>query len=117
MKTSTQELNSDIEYRRGCGAKLEGALKVLGGRWKLLIIAQLLAERPMRFSDLEHSLPEISQKMLIQQLRDLEEHGLVKRTIYPEIPPRVEYLLTQRGIGLRPVLEALLAWTDATQQP
>ena len=66
--------------------------------------------RVMRFSELERAIPAISQKMLIQQLRELERDGIVLRTIYPQIPPRVEYQLTKVGIALRPALRALLAW-------
>ena len=66
--------------------------------------------RVMRFSELERAIPAISQKMLIQQLRELERDGIVLRTIYPQIPPRVEYRLTKVGIALRPALRALLAW-------
>ena len=66
--------------------------------------------RVMRFSELERAIPAISQKMLIQQLRELERDRIVLRTIYPQIPPRVEYQLTKVGIALRPALRALLAW-------
>ena len=66
----------------------------------------------MRLSDLEGALPQISQKMLIQRLRDLEEDGIVSRTLYPQVPPKVEYCLTEVGKGLRPVFIALLDWTE-----
>ena len=66
----------------------------------------------MRFSDLERALPDISQKMLIQQLRALEEDRIVSRTIYPQVPPKVEYQLTDVGKGLRPVFGALLEWAE-----
>jgi DNA-binding HxlR family transcriptional regulator len=64
----------------------------------------------MRFSELEHAIPAVSQKMLIQQLRELERDGIVQRTIYPQVPPRVEYQLTSVGRALRPALRALVAW-------
>ena len=91
---------------------MQDALRPLEGRWKLMIMAQLLAGRAMRFSDLGRALPEISQKMLIQRLRDLEEDGIVSRTLYPQVPPKVEYCLTEVGKGLRPVFIALLDWTE-----
>jgi DNA-binding HxlR family transcriptional regulator len=89
--------------------------RILQGRWKLAILFHLFGgvdkrRRVMRFSELERAIPAISQKMLIQQLRELERDGIVLRTIYPQIPPRVEYQLTKVGIALRPALRALLAW-------
>src|SRR5947209_12251141 len=74
--------DSDVLYRRCCGAKMQDALRPLEGRWKLMIMAQLLAGRAMRFSDLGRALPEISQKMLIQRLRELEEAASDSRTLY-----------------------------------
>ena len=71
---------------------------------------QFLSLLSSLFSELERAIPAISQKMLIQQLRELERDGIVLRTIYPQIPPRVEYQLTKVGIALRPALRALLAW-------
>ena len=91
---------------------MQDALRPLEGRWKLMIMAQLLAGRAMRFSDLGRALPQISQKMLIQRLRDLEEDGIVSRTLYAQVPPKVEYCLTEVGEGLRPVFIALLDWTE-----
>jgi DNA-binding HxlR family transcriptional regulator len=91
---------------------MQDALRPLEGRWKLMIIAQLIAGPAMRFSDLERALPQISQKMLIQQLRGLEEDGIVSRTLYPQVPPKVEYCLTEVGKDLRPVFVALLDWAE-----
>jgi DNA-binding HxlR family transcriptional regulator len=93
----------------------EEMFRILQGRWKLAILFHLFGGvdkkcRVMRFSELERAIPAISQKMLIQQLRELERDGIVLRTIYPQIPPRVEYQLTKIGIALRPALRALLAW-------
>ena len=89
--------------------------RILQGRWKLAILFHLFVGvdkkgRVMRFSELERAIPAISQKMLIQQLRELERDGIVLRTIYPQIPPRVEYQLTKDGKALRPALRELLAW-------
>ncbi|MAM06074.1 MULTISPECIES: winged helix-turn-helix transcriptional regulator [Hyphomonas] len=91
---------------------VEAALRVLEGRWKILILFHLFGERLMRFSDLERAIPTVSQKMLIQQLRKLEADGLVRRIVHPEVPPRVEYCLTDWGEKLRPALDALLLWGE-----
>ncbi len=66
----------------------------------------------LRFSELERAIPAVTQKMLIQQLRELERDGIVARTIYPQVPPKVEYALTPVGLALRPALHALLEWAD-----
>ena len=91
-------------------AKLEEAIKVLEGRWKILIIFHLFSAPVLRFSELRRAMVGISQKMLIQQLRDLEKHGVVARKVYPEVPPKVEYKLTKDGIALRAALKALKSW-------
>jgi DNA-binding HxlR family transcriptional regulator len=89
---------------------VEAALKVVEGRWKLIILFHLFDGKIRRFSDLERAIPGISQKMLTQQLRQLETDGVVARTIYPEVPPRVEYRLTDWGQALCPALDAMLQW-------
>jgi len=87
------------------------ALRVLEGKWKIIIIIQLFAaKKPLRFSELERRVDGVNQKMLIQQLRQLEKDGIVTRTIYPQVPPKVEYTLTEMGIALGPSLEALIDW-------
>jgi len=91
-------------------AKLEEAIKVLEGRWKILIIFHLFSAPVLRFSELRRAIIGISQKMLIQQLRDLEKDGVVARKVYPEVPPKVEYKLTKDGIALRAALKALKSW-------
>lgn len=91
---------------------VEAALRMLEGRWKILILFHLFGERLMRFSDLERAIPTVSQKMLIQQLRKLEADGLVRRIVHPEVPPRVEYCLTDWGEKLCPALDALLLWGE-----
>ena len=87
------------------------AIKLIGGRWKLLILFQLFGGRVQRFSELERAIPAISQKMLAQQLRQLEGDGLVQRSVYPDVPPRVEYRLTEWGQALCPCLDGLLRWS------
>ncbi len=96
---------------------VEAALRLLEGRWKLDILFQLFGGHVRRFSELERAIPAVSQKMLTQQLRQLEEAGLVRRVVYPEVPPRVEYALTPWGQSLCPVLDALLKWAVDTPRP
>src|ERR1700739_420322 len=76
---------------------VEAAFRMLEGRWKMVIVFQLFDREVLRFSELERAIPGVSQKMLIQQLRDLERDGIVARTIYPQVPPQVEYRLTDLG--------------------
>lgn len=92
------------------------ALKLLEGRWKMLIVFRLFEKPTMRFSELERAIEGVSQKMLIQQLRDLERVGIVGRTVYPEVPPKVEYFLTPHGQGLYPVLDELLKWARGSKR-
>jgi DNA-binding HxlR family transcriptional regulator len=89
---------------------VEGALHLIEGRWKMIIIFQMFARGILRFSELERAIPAVSQKMLIQQLRELERDGIVFRTVYPQVPPKVEYGLTEWGAALCPALDALLEW-------
>ena len=88
----------------------ESVLKLLEGRWKLVIIFHLFAHSVLRFSELERALPDVSQKMLTQQLRALEKDGIVQRKVYPQVPPKVEYSLTEWGQAMCPALDALLEW-------
>src|SRR6201997_4470638 len=87
---------------------VEDALRVLEGRWKLLILFHLFGGKVLRFSDLQRAMPAISQKMLIQQLRQMESDGIVRRTVYNQVPPKVEYGLTRWGQALCPALDSLL---------
>ena len=91
-----------------CG--VEQALKILEGRWKLVILFHLFGGHLLRFSELERAIPSITQKMLIQQLRRLEKDGVVRRIVHPQVPPKVEYGLTDWGQALCPALDALLTW-------
>lgn len=89
-----------------CG--LEAALDVIGGRWKVLILWDL--DRPRRFGELKRTVSGISEKMLIQQLRNLEVDGVVRRKVFQEVPPHVEYSLTSFGLTLRRSLGPLCKW-------
>ncbi|CAG9259729.1 HxlR family transcriptional regulator [Burkholderia cepacia] len=88
------------------GCSVEEAMRLLGGRWRLLLVSYLL-DGPRRFSDLRRDMPGISQRMLTLDLRALEDAGLVRRTVYPEVPVRVEYDLSADGDRLRPVVEVM----------
>lgn len=90
----------------------EKAFKLVEGRWKLLILFNLFGGNVKRFSDLERAIPGISQKMLIQQLRQLEADGLVKRIVHHQVPPKVEYCMTDWGQALCPAMDALLKWSE-----
>ena len=91
---------------------VEQVLKILEGKWKLVILFHLFGGQVKRFSELEKAIPAITQKMLIQQLRQLEADGIVTRTIYHQVPPKVEYRLTEWGQELCPALDALLKWAE-----
>lgn len=91
---------------------VEEALRLLEGRWKLIILFHLFDGKVQRYSDLEKLIPNISQKMLAQQLRQLEAHGIVSRKLYPQVPPKVEYRLTEWGQALCPALDAMLRWAE-----
>jgi DNA-binding HxlR family transcriptional regulator len=91
---------------------IEQALKFVEGRWKLLILFHLFGGKVLRFSDLERAIPAISQKMLAQQLRQLEADGVVRRIVHNQVPPKVEYCLTTWGQSLCPALDALLKWAE-----
>jgi DNA-binding HxlR family transcriptional regulator len=91
---------------------VEAVLRQLEGRWKLVILFHLFGGQVQRFPELEKLIPEISQKMLAQQLRQLEVDGIVHRTAYPQVPPKVEYRMTEWGQALCPALDALLKWAE-----
>ena len=88
------------------------ALSLLEGRWKLTILFHLFGGQVLRFSDLERAIPAVSQKMLIQQLRQMERDGIVRRIVHLQVPPKVEYCLTEWGQALCPALDALLSWAE-----
>jgi DNA-binding HxlR family transcriptional regulator len=89
---------------------IEAALNVIGGKWKLLIVIALI-DGTQRFSEISHKLPAISERMLVKQLREMEHDGIITRKVYPVVPAKVEYSLTQSGEKLIPVLNVLGAWS------
>lgn len=84
-------------------------VQLIGSKWKLLILRNLLV-RPWRFNELKKDLEGISQKVLTDSLRSMEEDGLVNRTVFPEVPPRVEYALSELGESMRPIIQAMEQW-------
>jgi DNA-binding HxlR family transcriptional regulator len=93
------------------------AIAMLEGRWKLVILFHLFGGKTLRFSDLERAIDGISQKMLSQQLRQLEKDRIVMRIVHAEVPPRVEYHLTEWGQSLCPALDRLLTWSEHQPPP
>lgn len=94
------------------GCSVEAAIGLLDGKWKSLILWHLLTEKILRFNELKRHIPNVTQRMLTNQLRELEQDGLIIRTIYPQVPPKVEYQLSELGLTLQPILIALKKWGD-----
>ena len=84
-------------------------VQLIGSKWKLLIMRNLM-ERPWRFNELKKDLEGISQKVLTDSLRSMESDGIITRTVYPEVPPRVEYALSELGESMRPIMKAMEVW-------
>lgn len=89
---------------------VETCVQLIGSKWRLLIMRDLLMNESMRFGQLQRSVGKVSQKVLTSNLRDMEESGLVVRRVYPEVPPRVEYSLTDTGKSLKPIIDAMWDW-------
>lgn len=99
-------------YDCAIGCPIEATLDLIDGKWKAIILFHLL-DRTIRFNELRRRLSKITQRMLTRQLRELEAVGLIKRTVFAEVPLRVEYALTPHGRSLEPVIRALWTWGDA----
>ncbi|MDX2205170.1 MAG: helix-turn-helix domain-containing protein [Hyphomicrobiaceae bacterium] len=99
------------------GCPVEAAMDLIGGKWKSVIVYHLLADGTLRFNELQRRLTGITKRMLTRQLRELEADELVSRTVFAQVPPRVEYSLTPDGRSLAPVIAALKAWGDARRAP
>jgi DNA-binding HxlR family transcriptional regulator len=97
-------LNGDFNCEK------ELTLSIISGKWKIVILWHLGVEGPYRFSDLQRLFPKISHKMLTNQLRELMEDGIVQREVFPEVPPKVEYSMTELGMSLLPIIEMMYAW-------
>ena len=90
-------------------------VQLIGSKWKLLILRNLL-QRPWRFNELRKNLEGISQKVLTDSLRSMEDDGIITRTVYPEVPPRVEYALSELGESMRPIIKAMEQWGIANKE-
>lgn len=90
--------------------EIEITLEIIGGKWKALILWNLHLHQPLRYNEFRRLIPEITQKMLTQQLRELEKYGIIERKVYPSVPPMVEYRLSEDGEKLVPILEQMDRW-------
>ncbi|MCP1124196.1 MULTISPECIES: winged helix-turn-helix transcriptional regulator [Bacillus] len=90
----------------------ELTLSIISGKWKIVILYRLGINGPMRFSTIQHLFPKITHKVLTKQLRELEDDGVIARKVYPEIPPKVEYSLTDLGESLQPILQMMYDWGE-----
>ncbi|RKN84491.1 winged helix-turn-helix transcriptional regulator [Paenibacillus ginsengarvi] len=100
-----------IETKKKYNISVEATLEVIGGKWKCVILCHLTRGKK-RTSDLKRIMPNITQKMLTQQLRELETDGIVNRITYHQVPPKVEYELSEYGWSLKPILDALCSWGE-----
>lgn len=99
-------------YDSAPGCSIEAALHIMGGKWKGVILYHLLLDGTHRFNELQRRLTGVPPRLLIKQLRDMEEDGLVVRTVYPVVPPKVEYSLSDEGRSLEPFILGLCRWGD-----
>lgn len=106
---NTKEIPSDCQQPFVC--PIENTLEVLDGKWKITILYYLLTEGTLRFGELKKRISGITQRMLTAQLRELEQKGIVDRKVYPVVPPKVEYSLTNLGHSLKPVLHEMHVWS------
>ena len=108
MRVSTVEESAASVVNYGC--PVEATLDVIGGEWKVVILYHLTHDGTHRFAVLRRKISGVSERMLTQQLRELEEDGIVHREVYPEVPPKVEYSLTDYGKSLRPITDVMCEW-------
>ena len=95
------------------GCAVEATLRIIDGKWKGVVLYHLFESGVLRFNEIRRLVPNVTQRMLTNQLRELERDGLIARKVYPEVPPKVEYTLTGQGKTLEPIVMALKAWGDA----
>jgi DNA-binding HxlR family transcriptional regulator len=115
MKNNTNIENKEIESKKNMifdenTCPVTATMKVLGGKWKSILINAIYFTSPARFGELKRSVVGITQSMLTTQLRELEADGIISRKIYAEIPPRVEYTLTDFGLTLSPIIQSMAEW-------
>ena len=117
MRTENDWNCQNPAQRKAWAAATSQAISAIEGKWKIIIICQLFAAHgPVRFAELERRVEGVNQKMLIQQLKELQRDGIVARTAYPQVPPRVEYGLSELGVALGPAMEALIDWAFLKRQ-
>lgn len=119
MPKSTHFLVSELPFGKGGNRmtylnEFDATLRQIQGKWKVMILYELYEEGVVRFNTLERYIQDVSPKTLTQQLKQLEQDGLITRTVYPEVPPRVEYALSDKGTSLIPILDAICDWGLAT---
>lgn len=117
MKNSTNIDNQEVKNEKKFvfdeeSCPVTATMKVLGGKWKPILINAIYLTAPARFGELKRSVKGITQSMLTQQLRELEDDGLISRKIYAEIPPKVEYTLTEFGLTLSPIMQSMAKWGE-----
>lgn len=100
----------DVAVPETCAGTIETALDILVGKWKPVILFHIAQSGPLRFSELKRLIPGVTKKMLTAQLRELEYHDIAHREIFPQIPPKVEYSITEYGRGIEPLLMAMHRW-------
>lgn len=111
LKYSIYNASTFFRYEIQSECPVATTVSLIGSKWKLLIIRNLL-QRPWRFNELKRDLEGISQKVLTDSLRSMEKDGIITRTVYPEVPPRVEYELSDLGKTLKPILDSMVAWGE-----
>ncbi len=117
MKNNTNIDNQQVKNEKNFvfdekSCPVTATMQVLGGKWKAILINAIYLTSPARFGELKRSVKGITQSMLTQQLRELEDDGLISRKIYAEIPPRVEYTLTEFGLTLSPIMQSMAKWGE-----
>ncbi len=105
-----------VKKQISTGCSVERTLSLIDGKWKIVVLYKLL-RGTLRFNEIRRLIPNVTQRMLTHQLRELEADGLIIRTVYAQVPPRVEYSLSARGWSLEPVLVALKNWGDTNLSP
>ena len=116
IENNEKELKKNYQEAQECPITI--FMEHIGGKWKSVIVWLLILRGVLRFNELDKAIKGISQKMLSQQLKDLEQLGIITRKSYPVIPPKVEYALTAKGKSLEPILSAIKSWTeDNMNQP
>ena len=110
-----RQRHHSYDCSRGC--PVEAALELIGGKWKGVALFHLMQKSAVRFNELKRQMGDVSQRMLTKQLRELEADGLIKRKVYPVVPPKVEYSLTAKGESLRSIVMALRDWGEDNALP